>query len=76
MAPDTVAEGREFPDSKLASVLLSGAPLGGGTGSWRPGRPQTGVPEGLVWADPPGGAVLPEETRLSQNRENDWRQGR
>lgn len=35
-------------------------------GSWRPRRPQTGVPDGLVWADPPRVFVLLEMKHRDQ----------
>lgn len=35
-------------------------------GSWRPWRPQTGVPDGLVWADPPRVFVLLEMKHRDQ----------
>lgn len=57
------------PDKKQSDILLSGAPLGGTIGSWRPLRPQIGVPDGLVCADPPRGFVLLEEIK-SQDSNN------
>lgn len=57
------------PVKKQTDILLSGAPLGGTMGSWRPRRPQTGVPDGLVCADPPRGFVLLEEIK-SQDSNN------
>lgn len=57
------------PDKKQTDILLSGAPLGGTMGSWRPLRPQIGVPDGLVWADPPRGFVLLEEIKSQDSKE-------
>lgn len=47
----------------LTDILLSRAPLGGTMGSWRTRRPQTGVPDGLVWFDPPWGFALLDKVR-------------
>lgn len=38
--------------------VLSRAPVGGTAGSWRPRRPQIGVPVGLVRVEPPPALAL------------------
>lgn len=53
--------------TERAHVLLSGAALGGTTGSWRPRRPQTGVPGGLVWAEPARRLLLSGEKPVSNS---------